>query len=196
MRLTNPGAALSTFPVEWAVIDRRRRADLAKLDAMQKYAYTTGCRRAFVLRYFGDEASRGTCGGCDNCLGIHAGKERHQPAASRPRRERAAPVSGQGGMAPARAARGAGDPASELVLDGADARLFASLKTLRNAIAREQQVPAYVVFSDRTLAELASRKPRTSASLLEVHGVGQTKLDKYGDRFLAAIRGADETEAA
>ena len=99
-------------------------------------------------------------------------------------------------MAPARAARGAGDPASELVLDGADARLFASLKTLRNAIAREQQVPAYVVFSDRTLAELASRKPRTSASLLEVHGVGQTKLDKYGDRFLAAISGADETEAA
>ena len=82
------------------------------------------------------------------------------------------------------------------MLDGADARLFASLKTLRNAIAREQQVPAYVVFSDRTLAELAARKPRTAAGLLEVHGVGQAKLDKYGERFLAAIVGADETEAA
>jgi ATP-dependent DNA helicase RecQ len=82
------------------------------------------------------------------------------------------------------------------VLDGADARLFASLKALRTSIAREEQVPPYVVFSDRTLAELAARKPRTSAGLLEVRGVGQTKLDKYGERFLAAISGADETEAA
>ena len=197
LRLTNPRAALSTFPVEWAAIDRRRRADLAKLDAMQKYAYTTGCRRAFVLRYFGDEAGRGTCGGCDNCLGLHAGKERHGPASPRPRRERTAPAAGPRSSLPSRAAtRGAADPASELVLDGADARLFASLKTLRNAIAREQQVPAYVVFSDRTLAELAARKPRTAAGLLEVHGVGQAKLDKYGERFLAAIVGADETEAA
>ncbi len=87
-------------------------------------------------------------------------------------------------------------PASELVLEGADARLFASLKTLRSSIAREEKVPPYVVFTDRTLAELAARKPRTPASLLEVRGVGQAKLDKYGERFLAAIKGADETEAA
>jgi ATP-dependent DNA helicase RecQ len=77
-RLTNPKAPLSAFDVDWAGLDRRRRADLAKLDAMQKYAYTTGCRRAFVLRYFGDEAGRGTCGGCDNCLGVHVGVERQQ----------------------------------------------------------------------------------------------------------------------
>jgi ATP-dependent DNA helicase RecQ len=82
------------------------------------------------------------------------------------------------------------------VLEGADARLFASLKALRSAIARDEQVPAYVVFADRTLAELAARKPRTTAGLLEVRGVGQAKLDKYGERFLAVIRGADETEAA
>ena len=195
-RLTNPKAPLSSFPVDWAAIDRRRRADLAKLDAVQKYAYTTGCRRAFVLRYFGDEASRGTCGGCDNCLGIHAGKERHQPAPTRARRERAAPAGGGRGSQPSRTARAESDPASDLVLDGSDARLFASLKALRSSIAREEQVPAYVVFTDRTLAELASRKPRTPAGFLEVRGVGQTRLDKYGERFLAAIRGADETEAA
>src|SRR3982750_2534278 len=72
-RLTNPKAPLSAFDVAWGGLDRRRRADLAKLDAMQKYAYTTGCRRAFVLRYFGDEAGRGTCGGGDNCLGVPGG---------------------------------------------------------------------------------------------------------------------------
>jgi len=96
-----------------------------------------------------------------------------------------------------RGARGEeGRAGGELVLDGADARLFASLKALRSSIAREEKVPPYVVFTDRTLAELAARRPRTPASLLEVRGVGQAKLDKYGERFLAAIKGADETEAA
>ena len=203
MRLTDPRKPVTAFAVEWTVIDRRRRAELAKLDAMQKYAYTTGCRRAFVLRYFGDEAGRGTCGGCDNCLGLHVGKERHAPGSARTRRERAAPMAAAPGSSRTRGARGGepfggGDakPASELVLEGADARLFASLKTLRSSIAREEKVPPYVVFTDRTLAELAARKPRTPASLLEVRGVGQAKLDKYGERFLAAIKGADETEAA
>jgi ATP-dependent DNA helicase RecQ len=195
LRLTDPKKPLGEFPVEWAVIDRRRRAELAKLDAMQKYAYTTGCRRAFVLRYFGDEAGRGTCGGCDNCLGIHVGKERHSPAA-RTRRERAVPVAGSRGATRSQAGREQPDRADELVLDGVDARLFAMLKTLRTSIAREEKVPPYVVFSDRTLAELAARKPRTAAGLLEVRGVGQTKLDKYGERFLAAIKGGDEIEAA
>jgi ATP-dependent DNA helicase RecQ len=195
-RLTNPTAPLSEFNVEWAVLDRRRKADLAKLDAMQKYAYTTGCRRAFVLRYFGDEAGRGTCGGCDNCLGIHVGKERQQPAAARTRRERAAPAAGSRGTARPRGTQGESEPAAEIVLDGADAQLFAALKSLRSSIAREEKVPGYVVFSDRTLAEMAARKPRSTASLLDVRGVGQAKLDKYGERFLAAIRGADETEAA
>jgi ATP-dependent DNA helicase RecQ len=82
------------------------------------------------------------------------------------------------------------------VLDGADARPFASLKALRSSIAREEKVPPYVVFSDRTLAELAARRPRTPAGFLEVRGVGQAKLDKYGERLLAAIKGGDETEAA
>ena len=203
-RLTDPRKPLSAFEVEWAAIDRRRRAELAKLDAMQKYAYTTGCRRAFVLRYFGDEAGRGTCGGCDNCLGLHVGKERHAPGAARSRRERATPMASAHGSPRSRGLGAALEafagsqarPASEIVLEGADARLFASLKTLRSSIAREEKVPPYVVFSDRTLAELAARKPRTSAGFLEVRGVGQTKLDKYGERFMAAIKRADETEAA
>jgi ATP-dependent DNA helicase RecQ len=192
-RLTNPKAPLSSFPIDWPAIDRRRRADLAKLDAMQKYAYTTGCRRAFVLRYFGDDAGRGACGGCDNCLGLHAGKERHQPGLARTRREKAAPAAKTRQPATSRVEP---DPANDVLLDGDAARLFASLKTLRSSIAREQQVPAYVVFTDRTLAEFAARKPRTKTALLEVRGVGQAKVDKYGDRFLAAIQDADETEAA
>jgi ATP-dependent DNA helicase RecQ len=57
-------------------------------------------------------------------------------------------------------------------------------------------VPAYVVFPDRTLAEMAVRRPRSLAALAEVRGVGPAKLDKYGERFLEAVRNGDGTEAA
>jgi ATP-dependent DNA helicase RecQ len=57
-------------------------------------------------------------------------------------------------------------------------------------------VPAYVVFPDRTLAEMAVRRPRSLTALAEVRGVGAIKLGKYGERFLDALRRADTTEVA
>ena len=85
---------------------------------------------------------------------------------------------------------------AEVTLEGDAAALFAALRTLRGAIAREEQVPAYVVFPDRTLAEIAVRRPRSAAALADIRGVGPAKLEKYGERFLEVVRGADETEAA
>ena len=84
-----------------------------------------------------------------------------------------------------RASRAAG-------LDGleVDDELFEALRTLRRRLADEQRVPAYVVFSDATLAEMAARRPATYAELLEVGGVGQTKLQRYGDAFLDVIASA------
>jgi ATP-dependent DNA helicase RecQ len=74
--------------------------------------------------------------------------------------------------------------------------VFVALKSVRTAIAREEQVPAYVVFSDRTLAELAARRPQSLTALQDVRGVGPMKLERYGARFLAALTQSDETEAA
>jgi len=68
-----------------------------------------------------------------------------------------------------------------------DEQLFEGLRALRKRLADEQHVPAYVVFSDATLAEMAARKPATHAELLEVNGVGQAKLERYGDAFLEAL---------
>jgi ATP-dependent DNA helicase RecQ len=82
------------------------------------------------------------------------------------------------------------------VLDAAAAALLARLKDLRSRIAREDRVPAYVVFADRTLAELAVRLPRTPGAMAQVRGIGPAKLEKYGERFLAVLRNHDETEAA
>jgi ATP-dependent DNA helicase RecQ len=73
-----------------------------------------------------------------------------------------------------------------------DAGLFERLRALRKRLADEQRVPAYVVFSDATLAEMAARKPATEEALLEVSGVGQSKLQRYGGAFLEVITDADD----
>jgi superfamily II DNA helicase RecQ len=188
--LTKPGKPLTAFSIDWATIDRRRRADLQKLDAIQQYAYTKGCRRGFVLRYFGDRAARSSCEGCDNCLGTRVEIEKGaRPAA------RGAPARGSERRRGSRDERPR-DADEAPALSGADEALLARLRDLRRTISREEQVPAYVVFPDRTLAEMAVRRPTTSGALANVRGVGPAKLEKYGDRFLAVIRSVDETEAA
>ena len=53
--------------VDWDLLDRRRRAESERLNAMQRYAYTRRCRRSYVLRYFGDMSGTDSCGACDNC---------------------------------------------------------------------------------------------------------------------------------
>ena len=191
LRLTDPRLTASELRIDWTALDRRRRGELGKLDSVQKYAYHTRCRREFVLRYFGDPAARAECSGCDNCLGI-AHTVEAAPAAPRARRRAPAPSFAEpapSGFGRARAtAAEASPPPSDVVLSAADGALLARLKTLRGEIARADKVPAYVVFPDRTLAEFALRRPRTLAMMGDVRGVGPAKLEKYGERFLAAVR--------
>jgi len=84
-RLARPDFPLDFFRIDWKAMERRRLADIAKLDAMQKYAYLNACRRQFVLNSFGDPAARPKCKGCDNCLGIQLSK-RVKAAKTRRRR--------------------------------------------------------------------------------------------------------------
>jgi len=69
--------------VDWAALERRRAVELDKLRAMQAYAYQRRCRRAYVLRYFGDLDSRPECAGCDRCA---RREERILPGWPAPRR--------------------------------------------------------------------------------------------------------------
>ncbi len=71
----------------------------------------------------------------------------------------------------------------------ADRQLLNALKELRLAIANEKQVPAFVVFSDATLADMCHKKPENREDFLSVSGVGPAKLAQYGDAFLRSIRG-------
>ncbi len=68
-----------------------------------------------------------------------------------------------------------------------DGELFNILRARRKSIADAGGVPPYVVFSDRTLAEMAASFPRSRESLLDIHGVGARKLERYGDEFIRII---------
>lgn len=82
-------------------------------------------------------------------------------------------------------------PAVRLVpteLKGEDAELFRRLRVLRAKAARFQGIPAYMVFSDKTLREMAVRRPATMAQLRAVSGVGSAKAERYGRQFLEEIQ--------
>ncbi len=71
-----------------------------------------------------------------------------------------------------------------------DQALFETLRTTRQEIAQEKNVPAYVIFHDKTLIELAHQKPQSLQEMLEISGIGQSKLDRYGAVFLDVILAA------
>jgi ATP-dependent DNA helicase RecQ len=187
IRLSSGSLPVSDLPIDWAGLERRRAADLAKLDAMQRYAYTTGCRRSFLLRYFGDPAAARSCNGCDVCLGTHMRPGERRPnaggptrAAPRPKPSRRAPEAGTG---------------SAGGLTGAEAELVSALKALRTRLARAERIPPYCIFSDRTVVEMALRRPQSLEALAEVHGVGPVKLEKYGEPVLAILRHTTATHS-
>jgi ATP-dependent DNA helicase RecQ len=78
--------------------------------------------------------------------------------------------------------------AASAIASDADGALLDALKALRSKLAKAQNVPAYVVFSDRTLVELATHRPASEAAMREIHGIGDTKLARYGLAFLDLVR--------
>jgi ATP-dependent DNA helicase RecQ len=103
---------------------------------------------------------------------------------ARPRVRVARPEEPAGG----RKRRGRRSGAGAAVEGGEGDALFEALRTLRRQIADREDVPAYVIFHDATLREMAAARPAGEADLLEVGGVGQKKLEKYGSEFLELLR--------
>ncbi len=104
-------------------------------------------------------------------------------------RKSAAAGSGRsGGVADtADSANVPGDALGSYIPDDDEESLFQKLRELRRTIAQEIGKPPYIVFSDKTLRDMARIKPVTNAQFLAVNGVGQHKLDLYGQRFMQAI---------
>ena len=124
-----------------------------------------GCRHQAVVAYF-DETIEPCGGSCDVCRGVNL-DQLVGPATRVP-----------GGGAARRA-----DPE-----DIADPELFERLRALRRKLADAESVPAYIVFSDTVLRQMARCVPRTRDELLLISGVGPAKLERYGEQFLEEIR--------
>jgi ATP-dependent DNA helicase RecQ len=168
------------WPIDWEGLERRRRGELRKLEMIQKYAYTDSCRRAFVLRYFGDPAARPRCDNCDRCLGIVHQAQAVTAVKGRPnKRVRGAPGS------PAQRGRAAGSTDAPLSRD--ESACVDQLRALRSRLAKDEEVPAYVIFPDRALREIARARPGSLEELAGVHGVGPARLDRYGRAVLEVL---------
>ncbi|MBK7764943.1 MAG: DNA helicase RecQ [Sulfuritalea sp.] len=259
---------------ESAAGDEQKRVERNKLDALLAWCETAGCRRALLLRYFGEEAR--ACGNCDTCLdppelwdGTIAAQKAMSAAlrtgqrfgaghlidilrgkatekvrqfghaklptfgagadlddagwrsvfrqllaagllhadaqsfgglrltdAARPvlkgeatlsLRKQANRVGGKKQGRTRESAPAGGRPGATTSLAPVDARLFETLRAWRADLAREQGVPAFVILHDKTLRELASRRPASLPELLDIPGIGQSKAERYGEALLRIL---------
>jgi len=82
-------------------------------------------------------------------------------------------------------------PVVKSLVSDEDAPLLSTLKAKRRALAEQQKVPAYIVFNDKTLIEMAERRPTTLDEMASIGGVGAKKLESYGQAFLSMITGSE-----
>ncbi|BAF73206.1 DNA helicase RecQ [Sulfurovum sp. NBC37-1] len=71
--------------------------------------------------------------------------------------------------------------------DDYDVEMYDKLRDLRTKIASEKGIPPYIVFSDKTLKDLSNKQPQTKDEMLEVHGIGEVKFERYGEAFLELL---------
>jgi ATP-dependent DNA helicase RecQ len=128
------------------------------------------CRHQMILAHF-DEIMHPCDASCDVCTGVTVTDmaASHMPSGSG-RTRKSKHVSSTAGPV---------NPEEE--------ELFQKLRDVRKELADRQGVPAYIVFSDKVLRELAAVKPKTTVEMLDVSGVGPAKLERYGETFLGAI---------
>ena len=137
--------------------------DYERLKMMTFYSTTKYCLRGFILKYFGERAPK-SCGGCSNCA---------------PKFEKTeAKVS----------VSGSSKKAASYAFTDKDAELFERLKAVRAKLARTAGVPSYVIFHDSTLRDMCFKMPVTDEEFLNVSGVGQNKLKRYGKAFMDEIK--------
>ncbi|HEX7090871.1 MAG TPA: ATP-dependent DNA helicase RecQ [Longimicrobiales bacterium] len=173
---------------------RERQAATIRLFRMLE---RKACRHASLLAYFDERIP--PCGtSCDICDGrtieaiaaeamLRRGDARGAAPTTPSRSAAGRPDSGawSAGWGQAPVGRASGERRGAAAREQA---LFERLRALRKRLADRQNVPAYIVFNDAVLRELAARRPATPAELLAVPGVGPAKLERYGELFLREIR--------
>ncbi len=208
---------VSKLNINFREIERRSLFERKKLRKMVDYAYTDQCLRRFILEYFGERMRENSCDNCSNCLVEVETRTRgtftplESPAifgrndinksslrARRPSGLAAIPSRKGGVKAPSfltgltKKGRIVKEKLPEKVLEEfglpSHEDLFASLKEMRFEIAQASNLPAFVIFHDRTLRAISQRLPRTTSELLAVKGCGEYKVSAYGNQTLEVVR--------
>ncbi len=161
------------------VRERTRAATVALFDLVER----TRCRHQALVAHF-DEVIEACGESCDVCSGQPIEDRIAELAVLQAGSGRGRRTAVGGGLgASGRAARGP-DVDS---LDDAERELFERLRVVRRELADESGVPAYIVFGDKVLLEMVARRPATARELLQVPGVGEAKLERYGAAFLDVL---------
>ncbi|MDQ6612736.1 MAG: ATP-dependent DNA helicase [Gemmatimonadota bacterium] len=178
-----------------AVRKRTRAATVALFDLVERRC----CRHQAIVRHFDENI--GPCSdACDVCTGSAvetriAELVDLQKGLSKGRRGvagiSASTDSYANGSSTSAKANGHSRTSRGLdvgTLDDSDRELFEELRVVRRALADEAGVPAYIVFGDKVLLEMVAQKPTHERELLQVSGVGEAKLERYGAAFLRVLR--------
>ena len=138
--------------------------DRRKLQQMINYCETDKCLREFILSYFGDTTPC-ICNKCSNCVVVEDEEEETYVETGK-KRKKAAQLAG---------------------LNELGAALFEKLRSVRTELAAEKSVPPYIICSDKTLKDMCAKLPRDKEQLADVYGMGEQKIQNYGEAFVTAV---------
>lgn len=138
--------------------------DQRKLQQMINYCETDKCLREFILSYFGDTTPC-ICNKCSNCVVVEDEEEETYVETGK-KRKKAAQLAG---------------------LNELGAALFEKLRSVRTELAAEKSVPPYIICSDKTLKDICAKLPRDKEQLADVYGMGEQKIQNYGEAFVTAV---------
>lgn len=138
--------------------------DQRKLQQMINYCETDKCLREFILSYFGDTTPC-ICNKCSNCVVVDDEEEETYVETGK-KRKKAAQLAG---------------------LNELGIALFEKLRSVRAELAAEKSVPPYIICSDKTLKDMCAKLPRDKEQLADVYGMGEQKIQNYGEAFVTAV---------
>ena len=138
--------------------------DQRKLQQMINYCETDKCLREFILSYFGDTTPC-ICNKCSNCVVVEDEEEETYVETGK-KRKKAAQLAG---------------------LNELGVALFEKLRSMRTELAAEKSVPPYIICSDKTLKDMCAKLPRDKEQLADVYGMGEQKIQNYGEAFVTAV---------
>ncbi len=160
-------AGLLAYFIEQIFDPEEKRRSWDRYHEVRSFAESKDCRHRIICNHFGEKVAWKNCGACDVCLPAVEWKTSDKEYRSREKKKNA--------------------PAAATLRE-IDLALMATLKKWRLERSRADEVPAFVILHDATLEHLCAARPRSLAELRQIPGIGDLKLERYGNEILEELR--------